>query len=387
MNALLPVFTRDLVLVKGKGSTLYDKDGQRYLDFAAGVAVNGLGYGDRKVVAAIRKQAALLIHASNLYYSEPVVALAERLVAMTFPSKVFFINSGAEAIETAIKWARRVGNAEGRTEIVSFEGSFHGRTMGALSITWNKHYREPFEPLLPGTRFCPWNDLAALRAMVGPKTAAVIIEPVQGESGVRPASDDFLRGVAEICRQNGALFVADEIQTGFGRTGRMFAYQHAGVTPDVLTLAKPLGGGLPLGAVLLRDDLCSRILVGDHGSTFGGNPVAAAAALAVIDTLAEPGFVEGVAAKGEILRKGLARLGRRHKQVVEVRGRGLMMALEFQGPAGAVLTGLKERGFLATKAGDKVLRMLPPLVVKPAEIRRFLRALDEVLKGGAGGAA
>jgi acetylornithine/N-succinyldiaminopimelate aminotransferase len=387
MNALLPVFTRDLVLVKGKGSTLYDKDGRRYLDFAAGVAVNGLGYGDRKVLAAIRKQAALLIHASNLYYSEPVMALAERLVAMTFPSKVFFINSGAEAVETAIKWARRVGNAEGRTEIVSFEGSFHGRTMGALSITWNKHYREPFEPLLPGTRFCPWNDLAALRSIVGPKTAAVIIEPVQGESGVRPASDDFLRGVAEICRQNGALFVADEIQTGFARTGRMFAYQHAGLTPDILTLAKPLGAGLPLGAVLLREDLCSRIAVGDHGSTFGGNPVAAAAALAVMDALSAPGFVEGVAAKGEILRKGLARLGRRYKQVVDVRGRGLLMGIEFQGPAGPVLAGLRERGFLATKAGDKVLRMLPPLVVKPAEIRRFLRALDEVLKGGAGGAA
>ncbi len=387
MNALLPVFARDLGLVKGKGTTLFDKDGRRYLDFAAGVAVNGLGYGDRKVLAAIKQQSALLIHASNLYLSEPVMALAERLVSMTFPSKVFFINSGAEAVETAMKWARRVGRPEGRTEIVAFEGSFHGRTFGALSITWNKHYREPFEPLLPDVRFCPWNDLAALKSIVGPKTAAVIIEPIQGESGVRPASDDFLRGVADVTRKAGALFIADEIQTGFARTGRMFAYQQVGIAPDVLTLAKPLGAGLPLGAVLLRDDLCQHIAVGDHGSTFGGNPVAAAASLAVMDALSAPGFVESVAAKGEILRKGLEKLKRRHKQVVEVRGRGLMVGAEMAGSATPVLAGLREKGFLATKAGDRVLRMLPPLVIKPAEIRRFLRALDEVLKGGAGSAA
>jgi predicted acetylornithine/succinylornithine family transaminase len=387
MNALLPVFNRDIVLVKGKGTTLIDKEGKQYVDFAAGIAVNGLGYGDRRVVAAIKKQAALLIHASNLYYTEPTMALAERLVAMAFPSKVFFTNSGSESIETAIKWARRVGKAEGRTEIVAFEGSFHGRTLGALSLTWTKAYREPFEPLLPDTRFCPWNDLAALRAMVGPKTAAVVMEPIQGESGIHPASDDLLRGVAEICRAAGALLVFDEIQTGFARTGNMFAYQHSGVTPDVMALAKPLGGGLPLGAVLLRDDLCGRIVVGDHGTTFGGNPVAAAASLAVLDALTEKGFVESVAAKGELLRKGLEKLKRRHKQIVEVRGRGLMMGVEFAGTATPVIAGLRERGFLATKAGDKVLRMVPPLVVKPAEIRRFLRALKDVLKGGAGAAA
>jgi predicted acetylornithine/succinylornithine family transaminase len=384
MNALLPVFARDLVLVKGKGTTLFDKDGARYIDFAAGVAVNGLGYGDRRVVNAIRRQAGLLIHASNLYFSEPVMAVAERLVALAFPSQVFFTNSGAEAIETAIKWARRVGKAEGRTELVAFEGSFHGRTLGALSLTSSKAYREPFEPLLPDTRFCPWNDLGALRGMVGPKTAAVILEPVQGESGVRPAPDDFVRGVAELCRQSGALLVLDEIQTGLGRTGKLFAYQHADVTPDILTLAKPLGGGLPLGAVLLRADLCGRIVAGDHGSTFGGNPVAAAAALAVLDALSAPGFVEGVAAKGALLRQGLERLARRHKQIVEVRGRGLMVGVELRGPAAGVVAGLRERGYLVTKAGERVLRLLPPLVVKAAEIRRFLRVLDEVLKTGAG---
>ena len=387
MTALLPVFSRDLTLVKGKGTTLYDNQGRRYVDFAAGVAVNGLGYGDRKVVAAIRKQAALLIHASNLYYSEPVVALAERLVEIAFPSQVFFANSGAEAIETAIKWARRIGKAEGRSEIVAFEGSFHGRTLGALSITWNHAYREPFEPLLPGVRFVPFGDLNALRAAVGPQTAAVIIEPIQGESGVRPAGDEYLRGIAEVTRAAGALLVLDEIQTGLGRTGKLFAYQHANVLPDILTLAKPLGGGLPLSAVLLRSDLCSRIVAGDHGSTFGGNPVAAAASLAVIESVTAPGFLEGVAAKGELLRKGLARLARRHKQIVEVRGLGLMIGIELAGPAAPVVAGLREHGFLATRAGEKVLRLLPPLIVKPSEIRKLLRALDAVLKTGAGKAA
>ena len=384
MTALLPVFSRDLTLVKGKGTTLYDNQGRRYVDFAAGVAVNGLGYGDRKVVAAIRKQAALLIHASNLYYSEPVVALAERLVEIAFPSQVFFANSGAEAIETAIKWARRIGKTEGRSEIVAFEGSFHGRTLGALSITWNHAYREPFEPLLPGVRFVPFGDLSALRAAVGPQTAAVVIEPIQGESGVRPASDDYLRGVAAATRAAGALLVLDEIQTGLGRTGKLFAYQHANVLPDILTLAKPLGGGLPLSAVLLRSDLCSRIVAGDHGSTFGGNPVAAAASLAVIESVTAPGFLEGVAAKGELLRKGLAKLARRHKQIVEVRGLGLMIGIELAGPAAPVVAGLREQGFLATRAGEKVLRLLPPLIVKPSEIRKLLRALDAVLKTGAG---
>jgi acetylornithine/N-succinyldiaminopimelate aminotransferase len=387
MNALLPVFSRDLTLVKGKGSTLFDNAGQRYVDFAAGVAVNGLGYGDRKVVAAIRKQAALLIHASNLYFSEPVVALAERLVEIAFPSQVFFINSGAEAVETAIKWARRIGKAEGRTEIVAFEGSFHGRTLGALSITWNKAYREPFEPLVPDVRFVPFGDLNALRAAVGPKTAGVILEPVQGESGVRPVGDELLRGIAEVTHAAGAVLVLDEVQTGLGRTGKLFAYQHAGVQPDVLTLAKPLGGGLPLGAVLLRRELCDRIVVGDHGSTFGGNPVAAAASLAVLETLTAPGFMEGVAAKGELLRSGLTKLARRHKQIVEVRGRGLMIGVELKGPAAPAVAGLRERGFLATRAGERVLRMLPPLVVKPAEIRKFLRTLDAVLKTGAGQSA
>ncbi len=388
MSALLPVYERDLVLVKGKGATLYDKDGRAYLDFAAGIGVNGLGYGDGKVVAAIRKQAGQLIHASNLFHTEPTAALAERLVSVAFPAKVFFCNSGTEAWEGAMKFARRVGKAAGRTEFVCFERAFHGRTMGALSTTWNPKYREPFEPLVPGVRFCPWNDLEAGAAAVTDRTAAVMIEPVQGEGGIRIAPPEFLRGLLELCRERGTLLVMDEVQCGLGRTGKMFAFQHAGVVPDILTLAKPLGGGLPMGAILVKDALVSAIAVGDHGSTFGGNPVAAAASLAVLDRLMAPGFLEKIEKKGRSLQRGLKKLARAHpKAIAEVRALGLMVGVELHGEAGPIVKGLRERGFLATNAGDKVLRLLPPLVVKPDEIRAFLAALEEVLKGGAGAPA
>ena len=297
-DALLPVYDRDLVLVKGKGAKLIDREGRTWLDFAAGIAVNGFGHGDRKVVNAIKKQAALLIHASNLYHTEPGMALAERLVSLAFPSKAFFCNSGTEAVEGALKFSRRIGKEQGRTDFVCFENSFHGRTMGALSTTWTEKYREPFEPLIPGVRFCPLNDLAAVAEAVGEKTAAVMVEPVQGEGGIRIATPEFLKGLASLCRERGALLVFDEIQCGLGRTGKMFAYEHSGVVPDILTLAKPLAGGLPMGAVLVKDTLTSAIKVGDHGSTFGGNPVAAAAALAVLDHLTEPGFLDGLEARG-----------------------------------------------------------------------------------------
>lgn len=384
-SALLAVYERDLVLVRGKGSWLFDASGHKYLDFAAGVGVNGLGYGDRAVTKAIRKQAKRLVHASNLYLNPVVQELAERLAALAFPSKVFFTNSGTEAVEGAIKFARKIGRAAGRSELLAFERSFHGRTMGALSLTWTAKYREPFEPLVPGVGFLPWEDLAAAERMIGPRTAAVFIEPIQGEGGVRPVSDEFLRDLHALCRQRGALLVAEEVQCGLGRTGRLFAYEHAGITPDILTLAKPLGGGLPLGAVLLRADLAGALAPGDHGSTFGGNPVAAAASLAVLDRLTREGFVEKVRAKGEWLAAELRALQERHPgAIAEVRGRGLMIGVQFHGPAGDVLKGLREDGILATKAGDKVLRLLPPLVVRKKEIRTFLRSLARVLATGAG---
>ncbi len=385
MSALLPIYERDLVLVSGKGSRLFDKEGRAYLDFAAGIAVNGFGYGDRTILAAIKQQASKLIHASNLFHTEPAAALADRLAALAFPSKVFFCNSGTEAWEGAMKFARKVGHPAGRFEFVCFERGFHGRTLGALSTTWNPKYREPFEPLVPGVRFCPWNDLAAAAAVIGDKTAAVMIEPIQGEGGIRPADPAFLRGLADLARERGGLLVLDEVQSGLGRTGTMFAYQQAGVTPDILTLAKPLGGGLPMGAILIREELASAIHPGDHGSTFGGNPVAAAAALAVLDRLTAPGFLETVQRRGSALSRGLRKLARKFPDAIaEVRGPGLMIGVEFRGEAGPVLKALREKGILATKAGDKVLRLLPPLVVGPKEIREFLTALEAILGEGVG---
>lgn len=384
MSALLPVYERDLTIVSGKGSRLTDATGNTYLDFAAGIGVNGMGYGHPKVVAAIKKQAGRLIHASNLYYTEPVSELAERLVGVSFPSKVFFTNSGTESVEAAIKFARRIGSPQGRTELVAFEGSFHGRTLGALSITWKEKYRAPFEPLLPGVRFCAWNDLKAAAAVIGPRTAAVFVEPVQGEGGIRVAPEDFLHGLADLCREAGALLVSEEVQCGLGRTGSLFAFQRANLRPDIVTLAKPLGGGLPLGAVLLREELAGALHPGDHGSTFGGNPVAAAAALAVLGRLTSNGFLAKVQKKARILRRGLDALAARYPdQIAEIRGVGLMIGVEFKGPATPVLQGLRSRGILATKAGDNVLRLLPPLVIKRGEIEGFLAALDAVLATGA----
>jgi len=385
MTALLPVYERDLVIVSGKGARLTDNMGNTYLDFAAGIGVNGLGYGNSKIVSAIKKQAAKVIHASNLYYTEPVSTLAQRLVEVSFPSRVFFTNSGTESVEAAIKFARRIGNASGRTELVAFEGSFHGRTMGALSITWKEKYRQPFEPLLPGVRFCPWNDLKAAAGMIGPKTAAVFIEPVQGEGGIRVAPDDFLHGVSDICREKGALLVSEEVQCGLGRTGSLFAYQRAHIRPDMVTLAKPLGGGLPLGAVLLREELAGALSVGDHGSTFGGNPVAAAAALVVLEKLTSGGFVQKIEKKGNMLRRALRALQRKYaNQIADVRGIGLMFGVELKGAAAPAISGLRAKGILATKAGDNVVRLLPPLVVKRGELHAFLVAFDEVLATGVG---
>ncbi len=387
MSALLPVYERDLVMVSGKGSRLTDSEGRTYLDFAAGIGVNGLGYGDRKLLAAIKRQASRLVHASNLYYTEPVSELAERLASLAFPSRVFFTNSGTEAMEAAIKFARRIGKPAGRTGLVAFERAFHGRTMGALSLTWNERYRAPFEPLVPDVVFLPWDDLTAARAAIGPRTAGVFVEPVQGEGGVRPAPLDFLRGLADICRDSGALLVLDEVQCGLGRTGKLFAYQHAGIRPDIVALAKPLGGGLPLGAVLVREELAGALQVGDHGSTFGGNPVAAAAALVVLDQIGNEEFVKKVARKGTALMKGLRAAARRYPRSVKVvRGMGLMIGVEMHGPAADVVRGLRAEGILATRAGDTVLRLLPPLTVKGKEIRELLAALDRVLATGAGAA-
>jgi len=385
VSALLGVYDRDIVIASGQGSRVMDTAGNTYLDFAAGVGVNSLGYGNAKVVAAIRKQAGRMIHASNLYDNQPASALADRLISISFPGKVFLCNSGTESVEAAMKFARRIGGAQGRTELIAFEGSFHGRSMGALSMTWKEKYRAPFEPLVPGVRFCPWNDLKTATSLIGPKTAAVFIEPVQGEGGVRVAPPDFLQGLADICRDAGALLVSEEVQCGLGRTGKLFAYQHSAIRPDMVTLAKPLGGGLPLGAVIIREEITGAIGVGDHGSTFGGNPVAAAAAQVVLDRLTSDGFLRKVEKKGEYMLRALHAMQRRYPdQMREVRGVGLMAGIEFSSSAEPVLKALRATGILATRAGDNVLRLLPPLVVKRNDIRSLLTALESVLANGMG---
>jgi predicted acetylornithine/succinylornithine family transaminase len=382
--AFLPVYDRDLVIVKGRGAHVIDREGREYLDFAAGIGVNGLGHADSKVIAAIKKQASLLVHVSNLYHHEPGIALADRLANLAFPAKVFFSNSGAEAIEGVIKIARRIGNESGRTELIAFEGSFHGRTTGALAMTWTAKYREPFEPLLPGVHFAKVGDIGSVKALLGPKTAAVFIEPVQGEGGVRPIPPAFLKELATVTREAGALLVADEIQCGLGRTGKLFGYQHAGITPDIVTVAKPLGGGLPLGAILVREELASLLHVGDHGSTFGGNPVACAASLAVLDRLTADGFLEKVEKRSGSILRGLRKLAKAYpKAIAEVRGLGLMIGVEMQGNAGPVVKGLRDRGIIAIKAGDRVLRLLPPLMIGSADVKRLLTELESVLKEGA----
>jgi acetylornithine/N-succinyldiaminopimelate aminotransferase len=386
-DSLLNVFGRpQLVLEHGDGAWVWDVDGRRYLDLVGGLAVNALGHNHPALVAAVSKQAGQLVHVSNFYTSVPQVELAERLlsVAQAPPgSAVFFCNSGTEAVEAAMKFARRIGGTQGRTELVAFEGSFHGRTMGALSMTWKEKYRAPFEPLVPGVRFCAWNDLKAAATLIGPRTAAVFIEPVQGEGGVRVAPNDFLQGLADICREAGALLVSEEVQCGLGRTGKLFAYQHAAIRPDMLTLAKPLGGGLPLGAVILREEITRPIAVGDHGSTFGGNPVAAAAAQVVLDRLTSPGFLAKVERKGLYMLRALHAMQRRYpEQIFEVRGCGLMAGIEFTGSALPILKALRANGILATRAGDNVLRLLPPLVVKRNDIRSLLTVLEAALSKG-----
>ena len=332
------------------------------------------------MVKAIRDQAGKLMHISNLYHSEPTSRLAQRLVALSFPSRVFFGNSGSEANEAAIKFARRIGNDSGRTELFAFERSFHGRTMGVLSLTWTPKYREPFAPLLPDTGFLPWGDLNAIAERVGPKTAAVLVEPVQGEGGLRPASIEFLQGLRRICTERGALLIVDEIQCGFGRTGKMFAYQHADITPDILTVAKPLGGGLPMGATLLREEFVSKIHVGDHGSTFGGNPLVCAAAFATIQAIEDENILANVNEMGNYFEEKLVAFKEKYDFILDVRGKGLLLGMELAMKGADIVAKCMEKGVIINCTHDTVLRFLPPLNVTSVEIDKAVAVMDEVFQ-------
>jgi len=371
----------DIVLERGEGVYLYDTDGRRYLDFMSGIAVAALGHSDPAVAAAVAEGAATLTHVSNLYYTVPQVELARRLVTHSFADRVFFTNSGAEAVEGALKfarkWARQKG--EGKHEIVAFSGSFHGRTMGALSVTYKAAYREPFAPLVPGVCFAPFNDLAAARALIGPATCAVIVEPVQGEGGIHAATPEFLRGLRALCNEHGALLIFDEIQCGLGRTGHLWAHEAYGVTPDVMTLAKPLANGLPIGAILLTEDVAAAVGYGEHGSTFAGGPLVCRVASVVFDRIARPEFLSTVAANGDYLVRRLRELNSPH--VKEVRGAGLLVGVDLDVPAAEVIATARARGLLVINAGETTLRIAPPLIVTADHIDQAVAILGECLKG------
>ncbi len=382
---LVPTYKpQPIAIVRGEGCNLWDADGREYLDLMGGIATAALGHCHPKIVQALNEQASKLWHVSNLFSTEPQLELANRLIAHSFADRVFFANSGAEANEVALKLARRhfYDRKADRTEIVAFEGSFHGRTLFTLSATGQPAYREGFEPVVPGIRHAPFNDLAATEKLVGEHTAAILVEPMQGEGGVRPATPEFLEGLRRLADERGCLLIFDEIQTGMGRTGALFAHQKYDVTPDIMTLAKALGNGIPIGAMLTRDDIAQALVPGTHGSTFGGNPLATACAAAVLDELTGGGVLEHAEAMGKHLGKKLdaiaARLG--PDKVVEARGMGLLRGIELHGPAADVVVGCREQGVLVIPAGANVVRIAPPLVIEADELDRGLAVLESVLQ-------
>lgn len=377
-GALLGVYARvGPLFVAGEGSELIAEDGARYLDFVAGIAVNALGYNNPILRDAVTRALDTgLIHVSNLYRTEPGERLAVELTK-SFAGQVFFCNSGAEANEGAFKFARKWS---GKTDIVAFSGSFHGRLFASLAATDRPDYRRPFEPLLAGVQIIPLGDEeAAMHAITRERTAAVIIEPVQGEGGVRPVSNEFLLFLRKLCDDTGTALIFDEIQCGLGRTGTLFAAEQTGVVPDMYTLAKPLGGGLPMGAVLLNDTIAEALAPGDHATTFGGGPFVASVALDVVRAIAEPDFLADVRAKGEWLGAALTTLASRRARVREARGRGLMWGLELNEIAAPIVAAARDRHLLVLTAGPTVIRIVPPLTVTREELERGVAILDEVL--------
>ncbi|MCD6287694.1 MAG: acetylornithine transaminase [Candidatus Hydrogenedentes bacterium] len=372
---------RKLALVKGSGTSVWDADGNEYLDCFAGISVDNLGHCHPKIVEAAIRQMKSLIHVSNLYYTEPQSSLAEKLADATFADKWFFCNSGAEANEAAIKLVRKFWNEKGtnRHEIIAMENSFHGRTMMTLSATGQKKHHRGFGPMVPGFVHVPFNDIAAVDTAMTDSTAAVLVEPIQGEGGVVPADQSYLRDLRELCDERSVLLVFDEVQTGMGRTGHLFAYQHYKVEPDIITVAKALAGGLPMGAIGARDPIAMVLGPGTHASTFGGNPVCAAAANAVLDLMNEPGFFDGVRAVSRKLFDGVRTVAGRHNCVTDVRGVGLMMGVELTCPVGPVVEAFMEHGIIVGPAGQHVLRFLPPLIIQDNEVERVVETLDSVL--------
>jgi acetylornithine aminotransferase len=379
---LMQTYTRQPIsIVRGRGAKVYDMEGREYLDFVGGIAVNLLGHGHPDLVRAIQQQAAQLIHVSNLYYTEPQVTLAKILVEHSFADRAFFCNSGAEANEAAIKLARRYAHmkcGESRFEIITMKNSFHGRTLATITATGQDKVQKGFEPLMPGFSYAPFNDMAAIEMMAGERTAGIMLEPVQGEGGVHVADREYLKRLREFCTAHDILLIFDEVQTGMGRTGTLFAYEQLGVAPDIMTLAKGLGGGVPIGACLAKESVAAAFSPGAHASTFGGNPLACAAAVAVCRALLEGQVLDQAKLMGEYLAKCLADCKARHHVVRDVRGIGLLQGMELDIDAKTVVAEALSRGVLINAAGERVLRFVPPLVITVQEIDQLIDTLNAI---------
>ena len=369
-------FTRQpIVLDHGEGVKVWDIDGNEYVDMFAGIAVNCLGHNHPKLVKAIQDQAEKLIHISSIYYNEPALIYAKRLVEMTSFDRIFYANSGAEANEGAIKLAVKY---TGKSEVISTVESFHGRTIMTLAATGHEHYHEPFKSILPkGFINVPYNDLEAIKEAVTENTAAIIVEPIQGEGGVNVPDIEYLKGIEKICKENDIVFIVDEVQTGFGRCGTLFAHELFDVKPDIMTMAKGIGGGVPMGGILATEKVASAFVPGDNGTTFGGGPLVAAAANAVLDAFDEENILDNVNEVGEYFISELKKLDK--EIIADVRGKGLMVGIELTKPGAEYVDKLREAGFLINCTADKVLRFVPPLTITKSEIDQFVKALDEIL--------
>ena len=370
-----------IALLRGKGTRVWDQDGKEYLDFVSGLAVCSLGHCHPKVIEAIEAQAKTLLHVSNLFHIKPQIELARLLVENSFADKVFFCNSGAEANEGAIKLTRKYmrDKKEDRFEIIAMHNSFHGRTLATVTVTGQDKFKEGFDPLLPGFKHVPFNDLDAVRKAVADKTAAVMVEPIQGEGGVNCPSENYFKELKAFCDEKKLLLIFDEIQVGLGRTGKLFAYEHYGITPDIMTLAKSLAGGLPIGALLARDEIARSFIPGTHASTFGGNPLVTAAGIAAFTALKDPALLENCRTVGAYFMGELNQLKKNHSVIREVRGKGLIIGMELMIPGGDIVNKCLERGVLINCVQDTVLRFLPPLIVTKKEVDHVVALLDEVL--------
>ena len=371
-----------IVMDKAKGVYIYDADGKKYLDFASGIGVASLGYGNKKYTDAIKSQIDKIMHTSNLFYNEPAVLAAEKLVKASGLEKAFFTNSGAEAIEGALKMAKRYAyDRDGKSdhEIIAMGHSFHGRTMGALALTGNEHYQKPFGPMISGIKFAEYNDLDSVKALVNDKTCAIILEPVQGEGGIYPADKEFIEGIRKICDEKDILMICDEVQCGMGRTGEMFAFQNYNVKPDIIASAKALGCGVPVGAFVAGKKCCNSLVPGDQGTTYGGNPLVTSAVNAVFDIYEEENILENVKNVGAYLEEKLDELVNENKNIVLRRGKGLMQGLVLKTPVGDTINKAIEKGLLVISAAGNVLRLLPPLIITKENVDEMINILKECI--------